>query len=559
MQYPYEVVTNRIVWTGPNGTSRVGINIVDALPDAWFDTRLSGPANVASRDTEFGHDAEVFWRVSPAPPAGASYPLTVGGASLVTNAVAGRVQWSSTTWAGEDGVFGLQVFSSVPSIAASPAINIFTQAVRSLRIRTAGFTTAPVSAESCGSNCILPNVTFVSAQNSTINGGQRFLSTNTLTEFNLTVWVTDGAVPVLGDNASVVALTLNSNAASTVQLGLPPAYTEKGTMYARVIRGQATFRLGFTGSTMLAGGVEALATLTVSCPTTRPAHLLAPWESPANPCSISGSGATVSSQSFRVVEQRVTAEVLNSAAVTAAKSILKVASGLSSFSLFNITLFRLRLVGGLNRRNITYLNQVNIHRVIQEVVCTVNSMLSADGDLGQTVCGVNRVCAAPSNLASCPTGVVGCGCPAAVAKSLLLSRFLLQNGTSAPVPPSNATSTRSEFNFDLSRADGFPARTVDEVTAEYARVYAAALDALRNDEDLRDGFQITSVTERSATAIVTTTAPTTLPPTTPGPTNAPPPPPQPTPTPTSGGSGSSASPLAFAFAALLAALMALLA
>ena len=159
--------------------------------------------------------------------------------------------------------------------------------------------------------------------------------------------------------------------------------------------------------------------------------------------------------------------------------------------------------------------------------------------------------AAPNNLASCPNGVEACSCPSLAPRTLLLSRFLLQNGTSG-----NGTSTKLELGYELHRADTFPATTAAEVAAEYERVQLATVDALSNDPELVNGFQIQSVSTRSASALVTTVAPTTQPPVNPPPVVPPPPGTNPPPPPTT---TSAASPLALALAALLAALVALLA
>ena len=309
----------------------------------------------------------------------------------------------------------------------------------------------------------------------------------------------------------MIAVTLNSNAASSATLGVPPLYATRGTLYARAVEGRAAFTLGFLGDTLLSGGVEQFASLTFSCPEVRPASLLLPGENATNPCSLR---RTVTTETFQIVDSRVTAAEMNAAAVVAAKSVIKLSLGLASFQQFNATLFGRQLASSLRQRGIQYLYAGNIGQVLLLTSCTVDAgRFPQSGDLGATVCGASQTCAAPLGTSACPPGVLGCSCPLLRAQSLVLSRFLLQNQTSTST--ANGTKTAVELSFELRRAESFPARSAVEAAAEYGRVQSAALDALRNDADLIAGFQIEAVSERSATAQVTTLPPltTTGPPT----------------------------------------------
>ena len=551
MMFPSHIVKTRVVPTmhmGMNRSTAVSVMAVDGLPASWQELGLmSGMPNVAMGATDFGNDARVMWSVAPAPPRTAAFPLSVGGAAASTTLAMGRAMWSSVTWNGEDGIYGLSVVAEPMGIAATPAVMVTAQTVRNIALDTRGFTMNPPSAPTCTSAaCVLPNGTFTTRQNATVNGGVAFLSVDSLSTFNVSVMVTDGAQPVLGDHDSVIAVTLNSNAGTSVVMGKPPLYQERGTVYARVRNGRATFDLGFLGDTMMAGGVEQFASMTFSCPATRPAHLLMPGESPANPCTLS---TTVGTQSFQVVDVRARASVLNSAAVIAVRSVIKAGLGLTTFQQFNASLFGQTLVSALQTRGVSYLFAGNIGRVLLSTSCTTETaVFPAGGDLGATVCGANQLCASPNNLGSCPRGVTGCACPQVAPRSLLLSRFLLQNTTT-----SNGTKTNLELSFELHRAETFPARTADDVAAEYTRVQSATLDAMANDPALVSGFQIESVSERLATAVVTTLPPAT--------TQAPPPVvPQPPSVPvTTVASESAASPLAAALALVVAALVAIFA
>jgi hypothetical protein len=537
---PFDVVTSRKIFTGPNGKTELDVFAVDPLPESWQARGLmSGPPNVARRTSEFGNNAEVFWRVSPAPSATAAFPLTFGnGAAAISQVMTnGRTVWPSIAWNAADGLYGLKVVSVMPGIEDTAELAISVQTARALWMDTRNFTVT--SSATCSANCLLPNGTFTTKRNATINNNNPFLSIDSLKSFNLTILLSDNTLPLKGDNASVIAVNLISGAGSSVQLAMPPAYEKRGTLYARVEQGRATFQLGFLGDTLLAGGVEELASLVFSCPATRPKELLEPWEDAANPCVLT---STLTTQKFQVVDVKARSDVLNSAAVTNAKKVLKVGHGFSAYTSFNRTLFATRLAIALQQRGIGYLTPTNIPKVLAVTSCTVGTIFPADGDLGSTVCGPNGLCAAPSGLSTCPNGVQACGCPTSTSRILILNRYLLQNSTN-----SSSSSVKSEMTFALNNADGFPARTVDEVVAEYGRVYAAALDALRNDAELRNAFQILTVSERSAIFVVTAIPPTTSAPTPTTTASAP--------TPTV----DSAQSVAFALALLLGALLALFA
>jgi hypothetical protein len=468
------------------------VRAVDPLPAAWQGLGLmSGAPNIASGALDFGSTASVFWRVQPVV-AGVQLPLTVGGGSSQTMA-AGTATFSSVAWAGPDGLFSWSVQSATAGIMATPGVSVFSQAAVALQLNITGFNAKATGV--CATGCTLPNTTFVSKTNATINNGQAFLSVQALSGFSLTVLVADSASnAVMGDSESILAVNLVSNAGSSVQLGNAPFFTSFGTQYARVINGTARFSLGFIGSTVLATGVEALASLSISCPATKPSSMLATNENPVNPCS---SLAAVTTASFQAVDPRLSAAAIRAdPLVRAAEVVLKVTQGFTTLTQFNVSKFRRALLPALYNVSISYVDLTNVDKIFVVTTCLTDQFFSG-GDLGSTVCsGTPAACSSSAGNLNCPSHVLSCNCQTS-SRTNTLRRFLLQNSTGI-----NASATSTEFYLDLAGATGFPATTGAAAAAQYTLAQNAVLSLLQNNQ-FAAAFGITGVSTRSASLLVT--------------------------------------------------------
>ena len=543
-QLPPFAVKSRAVYTGPNWQTSVVVRAIDPLPAAWQASGLmSGLPNIASSASEFGSTASVFWRVAPSVP-GVQLPLTVGGGSSATMS-AGTASFSSVTWTGPDGLYAWTVQSSTSGIAATAAVNVFAQAAVAIRLNITGFNTRANGL--CTTGCTLPNATFATKTNATINNGVAFLSAQALSAFNLSVLVADASEnPVWGDSESILALSLNSNSGSSVVLAAAPAFTTFGTLYARVVNGTARFSAGFIGSTVLTTGVEALASLSISCPATKPSSMVAPGESTVNPCSALTASTTAT---FQVVDPRLSAaSVRSSALVRAAQQVLKVSQALTRFAQFNISVFKRAFLPALVAGGVNYVDQTNVDKIFSLTTCLVNSQFKS-GDLGSTVCsGTPQSCSITAGLLNCPLNVIACTCQAtATTSSSLLRRFLLQNSSAV-----NGSATSTEFYLDLAAASGFPAFTEAGAAAEYVKAQNIVLGVLQSSS-FQAQYGITGVGTRSSSVLVTPVPNTAAP--TSAPVVVPPSPPVTTATPDVG----AASPLAMAVSLLLALILSIFA
>jgi len=546
-QIPAYAVKTRPVYTGPNFQTAVTVVAVDALPTTWQALGLTlGAPNVASGTSEFGNAASVFWRVAPSV-AGTQLPLTIGGGASTATLSAGTTTFSSVAWSGPDGSYAWTVQSATSGIAATPAVTVYSQAASTLRIPIAGFTTTSTGV--CSSSCVLPNKTFVQTTNTTISA-TAFLSVQVLQAVNISVQVSDSSdAAVLGDSESILAVTVVKNVNTTVQLAAAPAFaTAVDTLYARVVNGTAVFSFGLVGSTLLASGTESFASLSFSCPATKPSSMLATGESSVNPCS---SLASATTRSFQVVDPRVSAATVRaSAAVRSATQVFKLSQSYTSAALTNITDMKAFLATAFAAGGVSYLgDSKSAQAAVNVQSCLVTSQFNG-GDLGSTVCtGSPQACSQSAGYLNCPNYVLGCQCNSASARTLALRRYLLQNASSV-----NASATATEMYLDLTQALGFPATSEAAAVAEYTRVQAVLLGILKSST-FQSKYGVTGVSTRSATVVVTAIPTSTVAATTTPASNPVTSPATPATTPTV----SSASPLAMALALLLAALLALVA
>jgi len=515
-----------------------------------LDPRLvkKGP-NVARKPNEVGNDEAIAWQVDPLPSTG--FPLSFSTGSKETTMNMGEATFVATFNTARDGNYALSLITAKTSkVMGSKPFWVNFQTVKDVMIDTmdvrhpsptVGGAPRVAPATVCNSNCMLSNRSFQLAIN-----GTEFLNTTMLREFNVSIVVADGqGQPVKGENVSfiMVRMVKPATSTSTVALTLPPAYTAKQTAFwAKVQYGRTRFSLGFIGSTMEKGSTtHTHVTLEFSCPATVPAAIAGTTADITNPCSKGISRSTATTMAIQVIDPSVPATVFNSAAVQAARPVVRIPTNIKSLAAFNVTDFKLELAKRLGPK-FPFINKDNANVVIEVNACEVMRATFGNADLGSSVCGAQGKCSGTNT--QCPVGVVKCTCNSAAALSALLGRYLLQT-TGAEV--------QVEATFNLQKAPGFSANSEAEITNMYQALGESTVSIVKTDTSLAQQFGIdtANVGTRSATAPVQSQTPVPTPNPPPPPTPAPTPPPPTTVTP----APSSANSLRVSMTTVLAALL----
>jgi hypothetical protein len=497
---PSSVVTGRPILTGTTNaySTKVVVQAVDALNPAWVTLGLLTTApNVVRGSSAFGSSEEILWKVQPSPASNA-FPLTFSTGSQLMRLAAGEAQWTDVKWAGPNGIYTWSVASTSGALTETPAKTVVCQELNRLRIDTAGFTaTAPAT---CQTDCPLPSTVFPLTANETLNNGFPIYLAQSLQSFVITLTLRDSSnVVVVGDSESVIALELISDTRTNLQIGVPPSMVNRGTTYVRAKNGRVVFTMAFLGTTAVATNSHLNASIRFSCPAERPAATLLVGEPVANPCVALQNATTAG---FAVVDVRLPTSAHSSAEALAARSVIKFSTAFTSHKQFNQSLFTSVLVPLLAARGFPYINTLNAGKVITLVTCT--ALKSFNADLGNSVCdGTPRRCSDSAENQNCPSAILTCACPA-LARSLLLSRFLLQSGSNATI---TGDKVAVELSFNLAASDAFPARTVAELTAAYRALTAAAMDALKSPALATFVIDAASISSRGLSAPIVTETP----------------------------------------------------
>lgn len=543
---PRYVVTTRTMNTSTMSEAMgvaLTVQAVDALNPSWASTfaSLAAAPNVARRTGEPGNALGVEWSIKPRTLTGV-LPFTFGTGSASTTLSMGETTWENVAYTGADGMYTASVngVGTTPSVTPATA-TFFAQKLASIRLNTTMYSTS----SSCTANCVLPNNTFTAAVNATINSGLEYLTTTSLTPFYLDMYVADSmGRPVMGDHDSVVAVTLNADTVNTnLRMGVPDGYVQTGTVYARAMGGKLRFKLGFLGSTVSnrTSMEHTLASLTFSCPSTRPLELRKPGEAAANPCTLS----SMSSKNIMVHDIRASPAVFNSPEVVKVIKTIKFRALYTDVAFFNMSRFHSALGSNLRGRGFSYVTRANTARVAHTIACGVIAAYLPSNDFRPEICA-GDVCDVASGSKNCPSSVRGCLCPGAAARPTLLNRYLLDM--------TNVTAIAVELTYNLSQAEGFRGTDVESIKAGYESIQDETLTALQSGEFAAFAVDANAVSGKpiNEAGVFPTPEPTPAP-STPVPSG-------------SAGSGSSvsgstttgASTVSFAFAFLLAAVMALL-
>jgi len=350
--------------------------------------------------------------------------------------------------------------------------------------------------------------------------GTALLTAPDITPLTVTVTLADTAGrPVLGEERSVVMLSLAADARVSAKIALGPDYGVTGPFYARVRRGAATFVIGFVGSTVSAASLSGhlFARLEASCPATRPAHLRLPGEGPANPCFGVATGRT---RPVRITSSATAASEFNTPIVLANRRTFKLRVPSAAYR--PLSVFRALasdVVAALHRRNGTryaYLSAAISRRTLPTTSCAVTDLFG-DADLGTSVCrgATSPTCSFEHANAACPNQVITCDCNASYVQQALaqsvLRRSLLQLGTNASTGgnSTNASRIAVELSADLQQAPAFRAGTTFEVAAEYRALQGDLESVLRTDATLqaRYGYNASDISTWQWNAAASTAAP----------------------------------------------------
>ena len=499
---PRFVVTGRDFKNPSMGTFVV--QAVDNLEMAWVqDGLLPRAPNVARRTTEPGNNAEVMWAVEPA--LDGAFPISFRVGSQRATLTRGEMTYSGLQWSGRDGTFALQVSATGSKTTIMPTMpyEVTMQLPVKILMNTSNF--RPTATQWCDTNCILPNRTFGYQTENVTNVA--FLNTSSIRAFNVSLYVADAKnLPVIGDDESVIQVSLvNPSTTTTIQLGLPDAYTRTGPFFARARSGRVQFMLGFIGSTEESAGNHSRVRLSFSCPENRPMPLLRPGEAPANPCY--NRLSALQTQTIQVGDSRPSPQLFTDPTVANASPIVKIPTGLNSLADFNSSDFAMTLGRKLGDSGFGFISAENANSVMRVMSCEVNrAVFGSTSDLGDTVCGASNLCTTANP--TCPTGVSSCSCPGSSARAMLLNRYLLQGGNQVQV----------ELGFALDKAVGFTGGTSD-ILNTFDALGKAAANILTNDPELAAAFSIDTANVGTTTAGAEKQTP---PPVTPPPTPQPP-------------------------------------